>query len=119
MGKKILVVDDSSFTRKRIIKTLAAGGHEIIGEAKNGIEAVQSYKEQKPDLVTMDVTMRDKDGITAAREILSFDPEANIIFVSILEDDRCKEDIEQMGAVGYVSKKNYRDILKLIEKIHA
>jgi two-component system chemotaxis response regulator CheY len=118
MGKKVLVVDDSSFTRKRIIKALATGGHTIVGEAKNGIEAVESYKQEKPDLVTMDITMRDKDGITAAREILSFDPEANIIFVSILEDERSKKDIEQLGAVGYVSKKNYLDLLRLIDKIH-
>jgi len=115
--RRILVVDDSSFTRKRIIQILKSGGHEIIGEAKDGAEAVEIFKKHKPNLITMDVTMRGKDGITAAKEILALNPEANIIFVSMLEDERHRDDMENLGAVGYVNKKNFRDVLELIETI--
>jgi two-component system chemotaxis response regulator CheY len=117
MGKKVLVVDDSSFTRKRIIQILEQGGHKVVGEAKSGAEAIDAYKKNKPDIVTMDVTMRGKDGITAAKEILSLDSEAHIIFVTMLEDDQCRDNIQKLGAVGYVNKKNYRDMLDLIDKI--
>lgn len=117
MKKRVLVVDDSSFTRKRIIQILKSGGHETVGEAKDGAEAVEVFKKRKPDLVTMDVTMRGKDGITAAKEILTFNPDANIIFISMLEDERHMDDMETLGAVGYVNKKNYKDVLELIEKI--
>ena len=59
-------------------------GHEIVGEAENGIEAVDLYKKLKPDLVTMDITMREKDGIEAAEDILAMDPTARIIMVTAL-----------------------------------
>ena len=70
MGKSILIVDDSSIMRKMIKETLKTAGHDVIGEAKNGDDAVALYKTLKPDLVTMDITMRGMDGFEAAR--LSF-----------------------------------------------
>jgi two-component system chemotaxis response regulator CheY len=73
MGIRVLVVDDSGFMRKRIVEELKAQGHSVVGEAKGGNEAVELYRTLRPDLVTMDITMRDKDGITA-QEILSEDP---------------------------------------------
>ena len=69
MSKRILIVDDSSMMRKMISKILLPGGHTIVGEAKNGAEAVELYKTLEPDLVTMDITMRGMDGFTAAKEI--------------------------------------------------
>jgi two-component system chemotaxis response regulator CheY len=114
MGKRILVVDDSSMMRKMIEKLLTNSGHSIVGEAKNGSEAVALYKRLKPDLVTMDITMRDMDGFTAAKEILRHDDAAQIIFLSNLDEEKYGQDAEQLGAVGYVNKRKTVEILDLI-----
>jgi two-component system, chemotaxis family, chemotaxis protein CheY len=114
MGKRILIVDDSSMMRKMITKTLTDHGHRVIGEAKNGYEAVQLYKALKPDLVTMDITMREMDGFSAAREILNDDTDAQIIFVSNLDEEKYEENVAQIGAIGYVSKNEARKLLDLI-----
>ncbi|HEB31193.1 MAG TPA: response regulator [Spirochaetes bacterium] len=68
MGKKILIVDDASFIRVLVKDILIPKGYEIAGEAVNGREVVAKYEELKPDLVTMDITMKEKDGLEAARE---------------------------------------------------
>jgi two-component system chemotaxis response regulator CheY len=104
MALRVLVVDDSGFMRKRIVAELKSGGHNVVGEAKGGEEAVEMYRNLKPDLVTMDITMRDKDGITAAKEILKEDPEARILFLTILQDEKYKEEAQRLGAVGFVNK---------------
>ncbi len=116
MNKRILIVDDSSMMRKMISKLLGPPGHVVVGEAKSGEEAVELYKSLKPDIVTMDITMREMDGITAAKEILQFDGNANIIFLSNLDEDKYCEDIEKLGAVGFVNKHKSKDILDLIER---
>lgn len=115
MGKRILIVDDSSMMRKMIQKILQPGGHTIIGEAKNGAEAVDLYKSLQPDLVTMDITMRGMDGFTAAKEILRYDDEARIIFLSNLDEDKYGEDAQKLGAVGYVNKHKSRELLDIID----
>lgn len=115
MSKRILIVDDSSMMRKMISKILAPGGHTIVGEAKNGTEAVELYKSLKPDLVTMDITMRGMDGFTAAKEILRFDDKARIIFLSNLDEDKYGQDAQHLGAVGYVNKHKSRELLDIIE----
>ena len=115
MSKRILIVDDSSMMRKMISKILLPGGHTIVGEAKNGAEAVELYKTLAPDLVTMDITMRGMDGFTAAQEILSFDDKAQIIFLSNLDKDKYGPDAQNLGAVGYVNKHKSRELLDIIE----
>ncbi|MHC4455608.1 MAG: response regulator [Planctomycetota bacterium] len=115
MSKRILIVDDSSMMRKMISKILAPGGHTIVGEAKNGTEAVELYKSLKPDLVTMDITMRGMDGFTAAKEILNMDDKAQIIFLSNLDEDKYGQDAQRLGAVGYVNKHKSRELLDIIE----
>ena len=117
MGKKILVVDDSSIMRKMIKQTLLDQHHTIAGEAKNGKDAVEMYKALRPDIVTMDITMREMDGFEAAKEILSVDPEARIIFLSNLDEDKYSEDAKRVGAVGYVNKHNAKAIVDLIESL--
>jgi two-component system chemotaxis response regulator CheY len=116
MGKQILVVDDSSIMRKMIKQTLEAESHRVVGEAKNGKDAVQMYKQLKPDAVTMDITMREMDGFAAAKEILSFDPNARIIFLSNLDEDKYSDDAKRMGAKGYVNKHNAKAIIDLINE---
>lgn len=114
MNKRILVVDDSAMMRKLITKMVEPGGHVVVGEAKNGLEAVQLYKSLKPDLVTMDITMRDMDGFAAAKEILRFDDAAQIIFLSNLDVDRYGQDAQRLGAVGYVNKHQSRELMDII-----
>ena len=114
MSKRILVVDDSSMMRKMITKILQPPGHVVAGEAKNGLEAVALYKDLRPDLVTMDITMKGMDGLTAAKEILSFDKNAQIIFLSNLDEEKYRQDVKKLGAVGFVNKHKTGEILDLI-----
>jgi two-component system chemotaxis response regulator CheY len=117
MGKTILIVDDSSIMRKMIKETLKSAGHDVIGEAKNGSDAVALYKTLDPDLVTMDITMRGMDGFEAARQILSGDREACIIFLSNLDEAQYSQEAKQIGAKGYLNKHRSKDILTLIEQL--
>ncbi len=117
MGKRVLVVDDSSIMRKVISKALRENGHAVLGEAKNGKEAVALYEALKPDAVTMDITMREMDGLAAARKILESDPGAQIIFVSNLEEAKYSRDAQRIGAKGYVSKQRTQDFLSLLEAL--
>ena len=115
MGKRILVVDDSSIMRKMLTKTLLKGGHIIDGEAKNGKEAVEYYKTLKPDIVTMDITMKEMDGFAAAAEILNYDADAQIIFLSNLDEEKYRTNAYRIGAKGYVNKHKSKEILGMIE----
>lgn len=115
MGKRILIVDDSAMMRKMIAKVLGTrGGHTIVGEAKNGLEALEMYKTLKPDLTTMDITMGGMDGLTAAREILLYDSHASILFLSNLDKEKYNDDVESIGAIGFVNKHKSQDILDII-----
>ena len=87
MSKRVLVVDDSNLMRHRIVQCLGDAGYEVVGKAKDGDEAVALYRELRPQAVTMDVTMRGKDGVTAAREILDFDAEARIVLYTLLDPE--------------------------------
>ena len=98
-----------------IRKTIESGNHTIVGEAKSGDEAIALYAALKPDLVTMDVTMREVDGFAAAKAILNGDPGASIIFLSNLDEEKYSRAAMAIGAKGYVSKNNSREILPLIE----
>lgn len=117
MGKRVLIVDDSSIMRKMVRKTLENGGHNIIGEAKSGKQAVELYDSLKPDVVTMDITMREMDGFEAAREIRNIHADACIIFLSNLDEGKYSEDAKRIGAIGYVNKYKSREILDLIQEL--
>lgn len=117
MGKTILVVDDSSIMRKMIRQTLIGAGHTVVGEAKNGDEAVVHYQGLNPDLVTMDITMRGMDGIAAAKAILAIDADAKIIMLSNLDEDKFSREAAQIGAKGYVNKHKTAEILDLINRL--
>ncbi|MCP4694524.1 MAG: response regulator [Desulfobacterales bacterium] len=117
VGKRILVVDDSSIMRNRIKKILRDGGCEVVGEAKNGEDAIEMYDSLEPELVTMDITMRGMDGFDATKEILKHDKDARIIILSNLADENYAKKAMLIGAKGYVGKREARDILALIEKL--
>ena len=100
MAKRVLVVDDANFMRMIVKDTLTPNGFEIAGEATNGAEAVTKYAELKPDLVTMDITMKVKDGLEAAREILAADPNARIVMVTALGQEKMLLDSIAAGGEG-------------------
>ncbi|AFV11318.1 chemotaxis response regulator CheY [Thermacetogenium phaeum DSM 12270] len=104
MGKRILIVDDAAFMRMMLKDILTKNGYVVVGEAENGIAAVNKYKELRPDLVTMDITMPEMDGITALREIRKFDADAKVIMCSAMGQQAMVIDSIQAGAKDFIVK---------------
>jgi two-component system chemotaxis response regulator CheY len=101
---QVLIADDSLIIRKKITKILEKLGHTVVFSATNGQEAIDGYQAHRPDLVTMDITMPDMDGITAVKHIIAEDKSAKIIMVtSHGQEDMVIKSI-QNGAVGYILK---------------
>ena len=101
---RVLVVDDAAFMRKMVSDALAKGGHEVVGEAGNGVEAVARYQELKPDLMTLDITMPEKDGLTALAEIVAADPAARVVMCSALGQEAKVLEAIKLGAKDFVVK---------------
>ena len=104
MGKRILIVDDASFMRMMVKDILIKNGYEIAGEAENGHKAIEAYKETQPDLVVMDITMPECDGITAVKEIKKFDSSAKIIMCSAMGQQAMVIESIQSGARDFIVK---------------
>ena len=117
MGKRVMIVDDSAFMRKRLRKEVESYGAEVVGEAKNGDEAVHLYQELKPDLVTMDVTMRGKDGLSASKEILALDSTAKIVIVTILQGEDYKKIAAALGVIGFIAKGDIGSLKGVLDTI--
>jgi len=101
---RVLVVDDAAFMRKVLGDALAKGGHEVVAEAANGDEAVARFQEIRPDVTTLDITMPEKDGLAALKEILAFDPSAKVVMCSALgQESKVLESIKS-GAKDFVVK---------------
>jgi two-component system chemotaxis response regulator CheY len=114
---RVLVVDDAAFMRKMVTDALSGGGHEIVGEAVNGAEAVQRFQELRPDVMTLDITMPEKDGLSALQEIIAVDPSAKVVMCSALgQESKVLESIK-LGAKDFVVKPFQPDrVLSAIEK---
>lgn len=104
MAQTVLIVDDAAFMRMMIKDILEKNGYEVIAEAENGNVAVEKYKEFTPDLVTMDITMPEKDGVTALKEIKALDPNATIIMCSAMGQQAMVIDAIQAGAKDFIVK---------------
>lgn len=104
MGKRILVVDDAAFMRMMIKDILTKNGYEVCGEAENGAVALEKYLELRPDLVTMDITMPEMDGIAAVKEIRRIDPSARVIMCSAMGQQAMVIDAIQAGARDFIVK---------------
>lgn len=114
---KILIVDDAAFMRMMIKDILTKNGFEIIGEATDGVHAIEKFKEVKPDLVTMDITMPEMDGITALKEIKKIDPNAKVIMCSAMGQQAMVIDAIQAGANDFIVKPFQNDrVLEAINK---
>ncbi|GAB6167725.1 response regulator [Clostridium carnis] len=115
---KVLIVDDAAFMRMMIKDILQKNGFEVVGEASNGIEAVNLYKKENPDVVTMDITMPDMDGIEAVKEIRSFDAGAKIIMCSAMGQQSMVMDAIKAGAKDFIVKPFQADrVLEAIRKV--
>lgn len=120
MGKRILVVDDAAFMRMMIKNIVTKNGYEVAGEAENGKQAMEMYVELKPDLVTMDITMPEMDGIEAVKAIRAVDPNASIIMVSAMGQQAMVMDAIQAGARDFIVKPFQQDrLLQAIERVLA
>ena len=114
---KILIVDDAEFLRMRISKMLVAEGHEVI-EAENGLQAVDIFKTAHPDLVLMDITMPEMDGLTALKTIKGVDPAARVIMLTALGQESVVLDAIKSGAKDFVVKPIERErVIGAINKI--
>lgn len=119
MSIKVLIVDDAMFMRSMIKDILNnSGKFEVIGEASNGQEAVEVYKEKKPDIVTMDIVMPIMDGIEATKEILKINPTAKIVMVSALGQEPLVIESIAAGARDFIVKPfSPEKVLKVLEQV--
>lgn len=101
---KILIVDDSLISRKKLRQILESAGHEIAGEACDGDEAFKKYEELQPDLVTMDITMPNVDGITVLKMIMEAHPDAKVVMITALGKGGKILEALNAGAKNYITK---------------
>ena len=101
---RVLIVDDAAFMRKMLGDVLAKGGHEVIGEGANGAEAITQYQSLRPDIMTLDITMPEKDGLAALREILTLEPAAKVVMCSALGQESKVLEAIKAGAKDFVVK---------------
>ncbi len=116
---KVLVVDDAAFMRMRCKKLLTQSGYDVI-EAATGSQAVEMYQSDKPDLVLLDITMPDMDGLTALREIRKIDPDARVAMVTAMGQQSMVVEALKAGAKDFVIKPFDQDrVLAAIKKLMA
>jgi len=117
MGNRILIVDDAAFMRMMIKDILTKNGYEVVAEAADGRQAVELFKEHAPDLVTMDITMPEMDGITALKEIKTIKGDAKVIMCSAMGQQAMVIDAIQAGAKDFIVKPFQADrVLEAISK---
>ena len=118
MAKNILICDDAAFMRMMIKDILTKNGYNIAGEAENGLKAVEKYNEVKPDLVLMDITMPELDGIQALKQIRANDPSAAVIMCSAMGQQAMVIEAIQSGAQDFIVKPFQAErVLEAVKKV--
>ena len=118
MAKNILICDDAAFMRMMIKDILTKNGYTVAGEAENGAKAVEKYTELKPDLVLMDITMPEMDGIQALKKIRELDPKASVIMGSAMGQQAMVIESIQSGAKDFIVKPFQADrVLEAVRKV--
>ncbi|MBQ4537959.1 MAG: response regulator [Lachnospiraceae bacterium] len=118
MAKNILICDDAAFMRMMIKDILTKNGYNVAGEAENGLRAVEKYKEVSPDLVLMDITMPEMDGIQALKEIRALDAGAKVIMCSAMGQQAMVIESIQAGAKDFIVKPFQADrVIEAVKKV--
>ena len=118
MAKNILICDDAAFMRMMIKDILTKNGYNIAGEAENGAKAIEKYAELKPDLVLMDITMPEMDGIEALKKIKASDPNASVIMCSAMGQQAMVIESIQSGAKDFIVKPFQADrVIEAVQKV--
>jgi len=102
--KTVMIIDDSESMRMTIKAIVEANGYEVVGEAGDGKTGIEMYQRLKPDIVTMDVVMRDMNGIETLRSIASLDPDAKVVMISAMGQGQFVKDAIVAGAKGFIVK---------------
>jgi len=115
---KVLIVDDAAFMRMAIRNILVKHGYEVIDEAENGRVGVTKYKELKPDIVTMDITMPEMTGLEAVKAIIAFDPKAKVVMVSAMGQEHMVIEALKSGARSFIVKPFREDhVIETLSKL--
>lgn len=115
---RILIADDSAIIRKTLRRILTDAGHEIVGEAKNGVEAVELYRKCHPDLATMDISMPIMSGIEAVKAIIEQDQLARIVMISAIDEKNLVFEALENGAKHYIIKPfNEGTVSKIVQVV--
>jgi len=118
MKARVLIADDASFMRQMIREIIEEEGYEVVGEAANGIEAVEQFDELKPDLVTMDIVMPKCSGIDAVKDILKSNPAARVVMCSALGQETLVMEALQAGAKDFIVKPfKPENVLETLKKV--
>ena len=118
VGKEILIVDDASFMRMMIKDILTKNGFDVVGEAENGVKAVEKFKELNPTLVIMDITMPEMDGIQAVKEIKKIDSDAKVVMCSAMGQQAMVIEAIQAGAKDFIVKPFQADrVVEAVKKV--
>lgn len=118
MAKNILICDDAAFMRMMIKDILTKNGYNVVGEAENGLKAVEKYSETEPDLVLMDITMPEMDGIQALKKIKEQDPGATVIMCSAMGQQAMVIESIQAGAKDFIVKPFQADrVIEAVKKV--
>jgi len=116
--KRVLIVDDALFMRNTLRDIFSAAGFTVAGEADDGVQAVNLFRELKPDLVTMDIVMPYKSGIEATREIVRGDPKAVVVICSALGQESLVMEAIEAGAADFIVKPfRAEDVLTVVKKV--
>lgn len=118
MAKSVMICDDAAFMRMMIRDILTKNGFVIAGEAENGLKAIEKYKEKKPDLVLMDITMPEMDGIQALKEIRKIDADAKVVMCSAMGQQAMVIESIQAGAKDFIVKPFQADrVIEAVKKV--
>ncbi len=118
MKVRVLVADDASFMREMIREIIEPEGFEVVGQASDGVEAVEAFERLRPDLVTMDIVMPRRSGIDAVQEIRAIDPTARVVMCSALGQETLVMEALAAGAADFVVKPFRPDsVLSTLRKV--
>lgn len=114
----VMIVDDSDAIRMVLKDILVIGQHNLVAELESGIEALEEYVKSKPDIVLLDMAMPKKDGLSALKEIISYNPKAKVIMISASDNQETIKECIKAGANTYVLKPfNFQEVLKIISNV--